>query len=287
MKILNLVQGSDDWRAWRKTVITATDCPAILGSSPWVTEYLCWQRKLDLIEEQKTNTAMERGVFLEPAARAQFIERYRIEMVPAVVESEEYDFLGASLDGISQDGKSILEIKCGGTKLHTMAEQGCIPGYYLDQIQHQLLVTRAERCYYYSFDGETGIRIDVYPDPAFEERFMPKANAFWKNIAFREPPAMRKEDYRDRTDEDEWKKLVKIYKDLDREGKAIDEMKAETRKKLIEICDNQSCSGNGIKVVKTTTKGSISYDEIEVLKEINLEVYRKPATTVWKVLIEK
>src|SRR5215469_10458611 len=168
MKILNFKQGSDEWKAWRKTVITATDCPAILGSSLWTTPYVCWQRKLDLIEEQKCNAAMERGVQLEPEARSQFIKRYGINMIDVPVESSEFEFLGASLDGLSDCEKYILEIKCGGTKLHEMAEKGEIPQYYRDQIQHQLLVTGAEKAFYYSYDGANGIMIEVTPDPEFK-----------------------------------------------------------------------------------------------------------------------
>ncbi len=107
MKIIHVEQGSKEWLSWRKTVITATDCPAILGPSPWSTAYKCWQKKLDLIEEQPTNYAMERGKGLEPFIRERFMDKFRINMTPVVVESSEYDFLGASLDGLSDCGKYV------------------------------------------------------------------------------------------------------------------------------------------------------------------------------------
>src|SRR5690606_25562895 len=119
---------------------TATDASVIMGNNPWTTPYKCWQRKLGLIEEQKSNEAMERGKRLEPEARALFIETHGINMKPEVVESTKYDFLGASLDGLSDCGQFICEIKCGGANLHNQALHGIIPKYYEDQIQHQLLV---------------------------------------------------------------------------------------------------------------------------------------------------
>ena len=188
MKIIELEQGSQEWLSWRKTVITATDASIIMGNNPWTTPYKCWQRKLGLIEEQKSNEAMERGKRLEPDARAQFIEKYGIDMTPVVVESSEFEFLGASLDGISKLGNHILEIKCGGEKLHNMATHGIIPDYYMDQMQHQLLVTRAEKCFYYSYNGQYGICIEVLPDPEFINRFMPKARAFWRKHRFLRTP---------------------------------------------------------------------------------------------------
>lgn len=187
MKILDLKQGSQEWLSWRRTVITATDCPAILGSLPWLTEHDCWLKKIGVIKESKRTQAMERGIRLEPEARAQFIERYGINMTPAVVESTEFDFLGASLDGMSED--AILEIKCGGPKLYEQAKQGIMPQYYIDQMQHQLFVTKARMCFYYCYNGKDGICIEVHPDEGFGERFMPKARAFWKAVAFLEPPS--------------------------------------------------------------------------------------------------
>jgi putative phage-type endonuclease len=286
MKIIPLEQGSQAWLDWRKTVITATDCPAILGSSPWTTAYKCWQRKLELVEDIKSNEAMERGKRLEPQARASFVERYGFNMEPAVVESSEYDFLGASLDGISSSGRTILEIKCGGSKLHTMAAIGRIPDYYMHQMQHQLLVTGAEKCYYYSYDGKNGICIEVLPDPEFVDKFMPKARAFWKGIAFFEPPALEDRDYRNMNDSLDWNQYTKMYREVSDSLKVLEEKKDYLRKQIINLCADQSCFGNGIKVVKAITKGRIDYEQIPEIKDLDLNKYRKNSSTTWKFLLE-
>jgi putative phage-type endonuclease len=68
MKMIEVEQGTKEWLLWRKTVITATDCPAIMGSSPWVTIYKCWQKKLGLIKDEKSNPSMERGKLLKTEA---------------------------------------------------------------------------------------------------------------------------------------------------------------------------------------------------------------------------
>lgn len=286
MKIINLTQGSPEWLSWRKTVITATDCPAILGSSPWTTAYQVWQKKLGLIEEQKSNAAMERGKQLEPEARAQFIERFGIEMQPVVVESSEFDFLGASLDGISALGEYILEIKCGGAKLHEMAERGEIPTYYMDQMQHQLLVTRAHMCFYYSYNGNDGICIKVLPDPLFEAKFLPKAREFLKCIAFNEPPPLQDSDYKDMSLEPLWEINSQSYLEVSARIKALEELKEGYRKELIKLSGDQNCKGDGIKVIKTVMKGRVAYDEIPEIKDLDLEKYRKSSSTVWKILTD-
>jgi putative phage-type endonuclease len=285
MRIIELEQGSPEWLSWRKTVITATDCPIIMGSSPWSTAYKCWQRKLGLTEEQKTNDAMERGKRLEPEARNQFIERHGINMVPVVVESTEFNFLGASLDGLSECHKYVLEIKCGGEKLHKQASEGCIPAYYEHQIQHQLLVTGAEKAFYYSYNGTDGICIEVLPDPEFKTKFLAKAREFWKCVAFSEPPALQDSDYKDMSSEPMWSGFATEYKKLCEQIKNLEEVKESLRKELLNLCDDQNCLGSGLRVMKMLMRGRVVYDDIPEIKGIDLDKYRKNSTTTWKILV--
>ena len=285
MKIIELEQGSPEWLSWRKTVITATDASVILGNNPWDTPYICWQRKLGLIEEKKSNEAMERGKRLEPEARARFIERHGINMYPAVVESTEFNFLGASLDGLSDCQKYVLEIKCGGDKLHTMAIKGEIPQYYQDQMQHQLFVTGAEKAFYYSYNGSEGVCIEVLPDPQYKVRFLPKAREFWRCVAFTEPPILQDSDYKDMSNEPKWRALATEYRLVNEQIKAMEDIKDNYRKELLKLCGDQNCLGEGVRVMKTIMRGRIAYDEIPEIKTIDLDRYRKGSTTTWKILV--
>lgn len=286
MKIIELEQGSKEWLSWRRTVITATDASIILGNNPWDTPYTCWQRKLGIIQEKKSNAAMERGKELEPIARAQFVELYGLKMMPVVVESTEFDFLGASLDGICSNGKFLLEIKCGGAKLHNMASQGIIPQYYIDQMQHQLLVTGAEKAFYYSYNGTEGITIEVFPDPEYKEKFMPKAREFWRCVALNEPPPLQDSDYKDMSTESNWELYAEQYKETCEKIEVLQEIKEGYRKELLKMSCDQSCKGNGLKVIKTIMKGRVFYEDIPEIKHVDLEKHRKPSSIVWKILLE-
>jgi len=285
-KKVNVEQGSKEWLNWRKSVITATDCPSILGTSKFQTAYKCWQRKCSLIGEQTCNAAMERGSMLEPQARDNFIKKYGINMTPTVVESKEYEFLGASLDGISDCGNYILEIKCG-EKSYTMALNGEIPPYYVDQMQHQLLVTQAEKCFYYCYNGKEGKCLEVFKDPEFESKFLPIARKFWKGVACFEPPSLAASDYLDMNDNLSWLKYATMYQEVEASIKSLEERKDYIRKKLIELCGDNSCQGYGVKVISTLMKGRVAYDEIPEIKGIDLDKYRKGTTKTWKILIDK
>ena len=287
MKTVDVKQGSKEWLDWRRTVITGTDCPSIMGSSKYQTAYKCWQRKLGLVEEQYCNAAMARGKKLEPVAREDFIKKTGINMIPIVAQSTEIDFLGASLDGISDRNDALLEIKCGNEKLHNMAKDGQIPDYYMDQIQHQLLVTGLDICFYYSFNGQDGEIVEVKKDAAFADKFLPKAKAFWKGIIYFEPPSLTMEDYCNMNDNLDWQKYAKMYQEIDASTKALEDKKDYLRKKIIELCADNSSYGAGIKAMKTTIKGRIAYDEIPEMQGVDVEKYRKQSSSSWKILIDK
>lgn len=287
MKRIEIDQGSDAWKLWRRTVLTATDASVILGVNPWVTPFKLWQRKLGLSDEQISSAAMERGSKLEPIARKKFIEGTGIYVEPAVVVSEEHTFLGASLDGISNCGKYLLEVKCNGAKNHSLACMGEIPDYYIAQIKHQLLVTGSEICYYYSFDGENGVCIEVRSDNTFAEDYLPKAKAFWQSIVFFEAPPLVKGDYKDMASIPEWGQYAGRYYALDAEIKAKEKEKDLLRQQLISLCEDQACCGSGIKIQPMIIKGKISYDEIPEIKNIDLEKYRKESSSSWRITMDK
>ncbi len=280
---LNLEQGSDAWHAWRKSVITATVCPAILGISPYDTAYQCWQRILGLLPEKEVTERMKEGSDWEPIARAKFIEDYNMLMEPCCVESAEYNFLGASLDGISTCGRYLLEIKRNGNSIHeNIMKHLKIPDFHMAQMQHQLLVTGAEKCYYDS----NGFRIEVFPDAAFVKDYLPKARAFWRCVALEIPPELTDRDYKSMEDNAIWCKEAKTYSDLDKQIKELEERKEATRTNIIQLCANQPSVGHGLKVSKTVIQGRVAYGGIPELKGVDLEQHRGAPTQSWRITLK-
>src|SRR5216683_4834839 len=79
----------------------------------------------------------------------------------------------ASLDGLSFDGSTVLEIKCPmNVRDQTVAQQGSVPPQYYAQLQHQLEVSRATEVHYWSFDGSAGTLIRVRPDREYQKRLL-------------------------------------------------------------------------------------------------------------------
>lgn len=287
MRKVEFEQGSREWLDWRKGLLTATDAPMLMGASPYATPYKGWRRKTGLEPEQKVNPAMLRGQRDEPIARAWFIKEYGINMEPCCVESDTYSFLGSSLDGLSVCGKYILEIKSNGDQYHFGLANG-IPDFHMMQMQHQLLSTdnKAEKAFYLSWNKGEAIVKEVYPDPDWIKDYLPKAMAFWKAVVLSDPPKMCNKDYKDMEQNADWNFQADLYKSICKRMKELEELKEEYRGNLISMCGVDSCSGNGIKVMKKVVKGRINYESVNELSGIDLEKYRKPSSESWMIMLD-
>jgi len=291
MRKVEFEQGSQAWLDWRKGLLTATDAPMLMGASPYVTPYKGWQRKTGQAAEQAVNPAMLRGQYDEPIAREWFIKEYGIEMNACCIESELYNFIGSSLDGLSTCGRYILEIKSNGDQYH-FGLNGGLPDFHMMQMQHQLLSTdnTAEMGFYLSYNNGNKIVKEVYPDKEWVANYLPKAKEFWRNVVFFEPPALSSKDYRDMSQVQGWKGCADQYRKLCAQIKELEEVKEICRKELIKLCTEESGYGHGIKVLKKFSKGRVDYEELLGALNINEETinkYRKQESSTWTIMMDR
>lgn len=180
LKIVNIPQQSDEWLEWRRQGIGASDAPIIMRTSPWSSVSELYQQKIGLRFGVATNSAMRRGIELEPQARAAYEAKTGIKMPPVVGQHEVYTWARASLDGMN--GVKGLEIKCPGLKVHAEALEGRVPSYYLDQIHHQMLVAELDSIDYFSFDGRNGVIVTVNRDLQREQQIIHAESLFWEAV---------------------------------------------------------------------------------------------------------
>lgn len=194
---IELIQNTDDWHAWRKLGIGASEAAAVMGECPYQTSFGLWEEKLGLRAPKNSNYAMERGQRLEPAARAVYELYNSIEMPPLLVQHMKYPFIRASLDGANLNSKLILEIKCLGVKNFLLAkDRQFISRHHYIQMQHQLLVTGFERAHYFVYCEGEGVTIEVFPDFGLMEQLLNKLIWFWDCIQTRIPPPLVERDYK-------------------------------------------------------------------------------------------
>ncbi len=157
-----LVQQSEEWLNFRKSKIGASDAPIIMGVSPWKTAHELWMEKMSCENTVISNSSMERGIELEPIARDLFENLLSVKVEPRVKIHPKYEWMIASLDGIDDDQKIMVEIKCPNKRDHKLAEEGKIPDKYYPQLQHQLEVCQLDMGYYFSFNGKNTALVKIY-----------------------------------------------------------------------------------------------------------------------------
>lgn len=192
MQIEKLEQSSPKWYDWRRGGIGASESAAILGCNPWQTREQIMAQKLGAFE-QEGNADTRRGKELEPEARKAYERQMGIPMLPLCGAHSRYPFIRASFDGVSRDGKTILELKCPKSKNHAEWQRNGVPDYYCIQVQHQLLVSGAERAHFasYCLETPTGRRAKgpklwiaptIYPDEELHACLIRELSEFWEEL---------------------------------------------------------------------------------------------------------
>lgn len=281
---LMVQQSTPEWLSLRKQKVTATDAGVILGISPYQSSYGLWAEKMNLSPPIQETERMREGKRLEPIALEEFTKKTGIVASPAVVISDERSWQMASLDGLSEDNTSMVEIKCG-PKACALAKQGIIEPHYRAQLMHQMSVMSLKSMFFFTFDGYLSNIIEVERDDAFITDMIYKEHEFYKCIDNFEPPALSERDYIVRNDE-EWNQLAIQYlkaKDL---AKIVADNEELLRQQLILLAGSSNIKGAGLRVAKSIRKGAIEYKAIPQLKGLDLESYRKKPSEYWRIGIE-
>lgn len=158
MIVKNLIQQSQAWHDFRNLGIGGSDCSKLMGTSylPKSTVTTLWKEKVGLGSDFKMNDAVAHGMKYEEEARLFYEKVVGRKAEPLCFIHDEYNFLRASMDGISEDGAVSVEIKIPQQDNYEKAKKGIIKDYYYSQIQHQLLVTGAEYCDYWVYNIDEG-----------------------------------------------------------------------------------------------------------------------------------
>lgn len=159
MKLLNLVQGTAEWHAHRATHNNASEAPAVMGVSKYMTraELLRLKAGGEAAEVSSFQQGLfDRGHETEAQARAIYEREHGIEFFPVCGESEEHPKLAASYDGLDIDEEVGFEHKLWNEELAAAVRAGEIPASHYWQLEHQLLVNpRLKKIIFMVSDGTT------------------------------------------------------------------------------------------------------------------------------------
>lgn len=271
--ILKLVQGSTEWHAYRQMMRNASESAAVLGISPWVTPYQLWLLKTGR-KTQPPNAAMSHGTAMEPAARSAYELQTGNVMQPLVMQDGDYS---ASLDGINLQGDLIVEVKCPvrgrNSTLWREVEAGQVPGHYVAQVQHQLMVSGAATAHLWVFDGEQGLLRVLERDEAAMAAIRVAWEAFQPFMDSDTPPPLVDADTVHRSDA-AWAKAAQEYAQAKRAAQALDDALERAKEALVALAEHPREQGAGVSVTRFWKSGAVDYKKVVELKGVDLEKYR-------------
>jgi putative phage-type endonuclease len=191
-----------EWLNARGTKLGSSDCPAILGVSPFKTAADVYVEKVYALEGRTPyriaepfdfTNPLQRGHLYEPViARAYELTTGVTLVSPDATVHPSHDFIAASADRMTSDGRKLVELK----KVHWRAadewgEPGTeqIPDAYLAQVQEQMAVYGVDQCDVVALIGDDDLRI--YPiarNKTLCEMILDSMCDFWGRVQRREPP---------------------------------------------------------------------------------------------------
>jgi putative phage-type endonuclease len=285
-RVERLVQGTPEWAKWRLQGIGGSDAPVVMGDSRYRTRRVLWSIKTGKAQEDAEGSAAQRGRELESLARRVYEERTGIQMEPLCVTHDRLDWMRASLDGISFDAGTILEIKCPLiSRDHALAREGKIPPHYIAQLQHQLEVTGAEEAHYWSFDGTDGVLVRVQPQHDYIARLVEAEDSFWRRVIENRWPE-DEEGELDRGADDAWRAAASAYRAAKARLTEASASEEAARKELERLATARRTFGCGVEVLRTLRKGAVNYAKVPELRGVDLEPYRKPAVEVVRINLQ-
>lgn len=176
MQTVELQQGTPEWHAFRAAHYTASDAPAMLGTSPYKTRNaLLREKKLGITPEldAATQARMARGHEYEALARSIAEVEMGEELYPVVGVCAAHPKLAASFDGITMDGCVVWEHKTLNNTIRAAAANGEIPEHHRAQLEQQLLVAEADKAIFCASNGaDERVSIAYTSDPAMRKRII-------------------------------------------------------------------------------------------------------------------
>ncbi len=272
------IQGSPEWHEFRKKHIGASEIACVMNKSPYKSRYQLWLEKAGRAEPPPKSKTMLKGNLNECAILDEFFHRTGEFMLGGVFVYDLYPILSASLDGLSSNKKSLVEVKYCNKSVLEAAQQGEVVEHYMLQIQQQLLVSGAELGFFFcwhEFSNQYAL-VEVFPDKDIQDEIIREAKIFWELVKEDKEPERGMQDlaHKKLVHEKEWYEASKDLKRAHAREKAAREM-------LILEAENP-CIGSFAKIIQKT-RTSFDYKKACEENSIDLDNYKKKTITFWEI----
>ncbi len=184
-----------DWLEYRKRGIGGSDASVVCGVSRYKSPVELWMEKTNQLQAQEAREAAYWGTQLEPFVRAEFTKRTGIEVChrSELLQSEEYPFMLANLDGVCEVpdvGPCIFEAKTASA--YKAGEwEDTIPDEYVLQLSHYMAVTGYKGAYIAVLIGGNTFKWKfVERDEELISMLIELETSFWNHVQDCTPPPL-------------------------------------------------------------------------------------------------
>ncbi len=184
------------WLMERRKGICGSDASIVLGINPYNSILYLWKEKTgELPIEENGNQYTYFGNVLEPVVKKEFTKRtgLKVRAKNAILQSGEYPFMLADLDGIVKDEHgelAIFEAKTASAYKEDVWKKG-VPEEYIAQVQHYFCVTGFKKAYVCALVGGNSFYYhEIYRDEEYIKDLVAKEKAFWDCIQKKILPAL-------------------------------------------------------------------------------------------------
>lgn len=192
MEIHDLIQGSDEWAAFRLAHHGASEAAAMLGLSKKTT-------RNELLRIKHTGTPKEFSDWVQKSIldHGHEVEAMARPLIEAILGEDLYPAtcsdgkLSASCDGLTMLGDTAFEHKQWNEELAASVRAGALPEEHMPQCQQIMMVSGARRVIFVVSDGtpDRMVSTEVLPDDAWFARIRAGWAQFDRDLADYELPA--------------------------------------------------------------------------------------------------
>ncbi len=197
MSVVQLAQGSDEWKAWRREGLGSSDVSAALGLSRWKAPMRLWEEKTGLVpEDEPVGEFIAIGTALESGIRNLAARNLGVSISPGACHMhDKFPWLRASTDGMTEERFPAI-VECKNITSYTSWRWGsedlgeCPPEYRV-QVLHQLMVTGAPFGWLVALISGSEIRCyRIERDREAFNRLFSALKRFWERVETKKPPAI-------------------------------------------------------------------------------------------------
>lgn len=184
-----------DWLEYRRQGIGGSDASVVCGISRYKSPVELWMDKTGQLPDQEAGEAAYWGTQLESMVRNEFSKRTGIFVaeVRELLQSEEYPFMLANLDGVCEHpelGPCVFEAKTASA--YKAGEwEDAVPDEYMCQLQHYMAVTGYKAAYIAVLIGGNTFRWKfVERDAELISMLIELESDFWNHVENSTPPPL-------------------------------------------------------------------------------------------------